>query len=84
MGGNSQGRRELILETLDVTGGNGENNHGDWPESSAFKDPGKILRISKSVGHRPLLLPRTGSPLHMNLQVVNFQRCERAFACPIT
>ena len=24
------------------------------------------------------------SPLHMNPQVANFQRCERAFACPIT
>ena len=24
------------------------------------------------------------SPLHTDLQVVNIQRCERAFACPIT
>ena len=24
------------------------------------------------------------SPLHINLQVVNFQRCECAFTCPIT
>ena len=24
----------------------------------------------------------TISPLHMNFQVANFQRCERAFACP--
>ena len=26
----------------------------------------------------------TVSPLHMNLLVVNFQRRERTFACPIT
>ena len=26
----------------------------------------------------------TVSPLHMNLQVENFQRCKRAFTCPIT
>ena len=26
----------------------------------------------------------TVSPLHMNLQLASFQRCERAFACPIT
>ena len=25
----------------------------------------------------------TVSPLHTNLQVANFQRCERAFTCPI-
>ena len=25
----------------------------------------------------------TVSSLHMNLQVVNFQRCHRAFACPV-
>ena len=29
------------------------------------------------------LLGFTVSPLRMNLQVANFQRCERAFACPI-
>ena len=27
---------------------------------------------------------KTVSPLHTNLQVANFQRCEYAFACPIT
>ena len=26
----------------------------------------------------------TGSPLHMNLQAANFQRCERVFVCPNT
>ena len=25
----------------------------------------------------------TGSPLHTNLQVANFQRCERVCACPV-
>ena len=26
----------------------------------------------------------TVNPLHRSLQVVNFQRCERRFACPVT
>ena len=30
------------------------------------------------------LVTTTVSPLHTNLQVANFQRCERAVTCPIT
>ena len=37
MGGNPQRRREFILETLDVTARNGENDAGDQPESRVFK-----------------------------------------------
>lgn len=37
MGGNPQRRREFILETLDVTARNGENDAGDQPESRVFE-----------------------------------------------
>ena len=41
-----------------------------------FVDPVKLPVQDK--------IPITVSPLHTNLQVVNFQRCERAFTGPIT
>ena len=31
-----------------------------------------------------LAMYNAASPLHTDLQVVNIQRCERTFACPIT
>ena len=33
---------------------------------------------------KPRTLETTVSPLHMNLEVVNFKRCKCGFACPIT
>ena len=43
MGDDPQRRREFILETVDVTARNGENDAGDRPESRVFE--GKFLGL---------------------------------------
>ena len=57
MGDNPQRRREFILETLDVTARNGENDAGDRPESRVFEGKFSGLPNQLATDQNPANLP---------------------------
>ena len=55
--------------------------HGHCMLSAFYKRP---VRLKKAHYPGSTIPWNRVSPLHMNLQVVNFQKYEHAFTCPIT
>ena len=58
--------------------------HGDWCWRRDVLNSMALWFVEVVFWSNWFFLVFTVSPLHMNLQVGSFQRCEHAFACPIT
>lgn len=80
MGDNPQRRREFILETLDVTARNGENDAGDRPESRVFE--GKFSGLPNQLATDHCCFHRIKKKNPANLPVLPAAPCASCIVPP--